>query len=339
LASASDSESVSESESGSASASKSASVSGSKSESASASASKSESASASRSRLPGAAFDSYLGDDTRQAPIGNVVSGRRTLLVFGVGALAVITGVIVVLSWINSHGFYFVCESNQIVSQRGRWLPWGRALLEGDEWTPIEKPPGTRCSDQRFAELDELRSAFASALLKRANATLAEATKEQISADALKIADAQLVQALLLLAGSEQTDQRKQIERLQGDVEYRHGAAEVREAIARLKKAGDKFEDAAARGPRHAGDSRTWADYTRVLADELRQGPPKIRPETPRPPDTPPPFSGTGPAIDPAARPDAAKDDKAGDTENPDSDPAPSIDAGLPPMPKGGVLL
>ncbi len=270
--------------------------------------------------------------------LGNVISGKKMLLVFGIGAFFLLGAVSVVLSWMNSKGFYFVCQAKQIVAERGRWLPWGRAPMDGEEWKPIAKPPEARCTDRRFDTQRELAEALATALLSRANATLAAATESPITTEQLTATDAQLVQALLLLSGSEQSDQRKEIERLQGDVEYWRGAAAVREALAAMDKASEKFEAAASHAPRHAGDAQTWANHVRALAEELRQGPRALRPEAPSPPGTPPPFSGTGPTVAPPAVPPSSTDD-AGDAVGRDTKTDAQPDAGPPSIPKGGVLL
>lgn len=267
-----------------------------------------------------------------------VVSGKKTLWVIGIGAAIMIFGVCAVLSWLNSSGFYLVCKPTKIVAERGRWLPWGHTSLTGRAWTPVAKPEDARCKDRRFNDLGGLKAAFSSALKARASNALAEATQKNISAEALELADKQLSQALLLLRDADNDDERKELLRLQGDVEYWRAAASVSSAIDNLTEAGKRFDEAASRGPRHAGDSSTWAEYARELGDQLRQGPPSLRPEQPAAPGSAPPFSGTGNAVDKAPDADAGPQTGAPPPDPPDAGPA-VPDAGPPDLPTGGVLL
>lgn len=274
--------------------------------------------------------------------------GQSVLIAGGIGAGLLLIALFIVLGYFNSKGFYFVCEANRISAERGRWVPWGHAPMDGQKWKPIAKPPATRCADAEFETEAELERAFATALMKQANGALAGATRERLSADALKAVDEQLTQALLLLAGSKQADQRKEIERLQGDVEYWRASAEVREAIARLGKAADKFDQAAARGPRHSADADTWATFARETTEELKKGPRALRPEDAAAAGATGKDAG---AADKAGghaepRPDGGKERpireggegvEGGEADG--GDAAKSRDAGPPPIPRGGVLL
>ncbi|HUH02949.1 MAG TPA: hypothetical protein VML75_13220 [Kofleriaceae bacterium] len=265
------------------------------------------------------------------------LSPRTTAIAIGGGIAVVLIGIVIALGWFNARDYYLVCATDEIRAERGRGFPpWGTTTMSGKAWTRIEIPDNTECIEHRTDDLTELEAYFLEALLGQANARLASAEPQNID-----VAEEQLEQAFLLTRTPERRDKRKEVERLVGDVEYWRAAAQVRAAVAELGKAGDQFEGAAKRLPRHQTDSTAWAEYTRHVSEELLRGPPSLRPEDPTasPPGDTPPFKGTGPDS-PVRMPDAGVppiDAQPGVMLPPatDATPAPP-DGGLP---RGGVLL
>jgi hypothetical protein len=265
------------------------------------------------------------------------LSARNTRFAIGGGIGVVLIGVIVALGWFNSRDYYLVCATEKIGAERGRkFPPWGTSDMSGATWTPIKIPRNTECTEYQTSDVTELEAHFLDSLLAQANAMLASAEPANI-----ELAEAQLKQAFLLTRTPERRDKRKEVERLVGDVEYWRAAAQVRAAVAELGKAGEQFEGAAKRLPRHQTDSSAWAEYTRHVSEELLRGPPSLRPAQPATiePGATPPFKGTGPDS-PVHIPDAGVppvDAQPGTMLPPITDAAPGpTDAGLP---KGGVLL
>src|SRR5690606_24602503 len=133
------------------------------------------------------------------------------------------------------------------------------------------------------------------------------------SLDAVAI---QLEQALLLSRPPERGDQRKQVERLLGDVGYLRASLRLRDATAHLVEAARQFDAAALQRPMHVTDAGAWATLLRRLAEELQAGPHaapaapssapgKMRPHAP--PGSALPVAPPEPSVDgpPPASPDA----------------------------------
>jgi hypothetical protein len=139
---------------------------------------------------------------------------------------------------------------------------------------------------------------------------------------------AQLQQALLLSRSPDRRDQRKEVERLLGDIEYWRASLRLRDASAALLDASKQFEAAAQQRPRHVTDAAAWGQYVKKLADDLRAGP-NGAPAAQSFPPTPTgerPSAPVGAAL-PVETPPPTTDS---DT------PPPAPDAGVP---TGGVLL
>lgn len=137
-----------------------------------------------------------------------------------------------------------------------------------------------------------------------------------------------LDQALLHARSPDRREQRRDVERLLGDVGYWRASAKLRDASTALTDAAKQFDAAAAQRPRHVSDASAWATYVRKLVEELRAGPNGALtafPPTPTPiPAREPAPAGVALPVEPPA---------AGSASEPP--PAPP-DAGLP---TGGVLL
>lgn len=298
------------------------------------------------------AFQDALGPaptpraQTEPSPYGRVYddepkaakSRRRTVVV---SAFAIIVGIVIAtlifLGRANSSHFYVVCEADHVSAEQGRsFPPWGSRAMTGAEWKPIALPPNAECKPKETDEPDELAKWYLDVLVDRASTALtARGLLESIphpggaaAVNPLDTIAAQLDQALLLSRAPERRDQRKDIERLQGDVEYWRAAARARDAAASLAEAAKQFDAAAALRPRHVDDASQWATFSRKVADEIHGGPNGAPPPIPGMPpgDThvPAPMGSALPVEPPPAGSDTA------------TTAAPTPDAGVP---SGGVLL
>jgi hypothetical protein len=229
----------------------------------------------------------------------------------------------------NAARYYFSCEPDRIVAERGRsFPPWGKSSLDGAAWKAIKIPPSAECVSTETKSPAELEGAFVDALIDQATARLAAHTTADVDE-----AERQLNQALLLSRAPETQDRRKRLERLLGDVVYWRAAALVEAGIVGLDSAAKTFDDAWARQPQHVTDASRWAEHVRAIIEELRRGPAAMRTSA----------TGTSPPFGPPP---------GDDVRAPDKDAAPpgvllplEVDAGPPPppvdaaLPTGGVLL
>src|SRR5262249_12920885 len=124
------------------------------------------------------------------------------------------------------------------------------------------------CTPQDTENLDDLEAYYLKALIDQATALLTarEVTKQDQASE-------QLDQALLLARAETRRDQRREIERLKGDVDYWRASAKLRDAANALGEAAKQCEAAAAQRPRHVSDANAWATYIRKLVDQLHTGP------------------------------------------------------------------
>jgi hypothetical protein len=222
----------------------------------------------------------------------------------------------------NADRYYQKCHADKITAERGRsFPPWGSSRLGGPMWKPIAIPPGAECVSRETSDPTELTGWYLEALVEQAQAKLT--AKEVTAVDQAQV---ELEQALLLARDPDRRDQRKEIDRLLGDVEYWRGKARVRAAVETLEEAGKRYDAAADKRPRHASDAAAWAAWVRRVAKDLAAGPggvvaPLDAPEGVTKPDVP---AGVALPVEdpvPAEAPDAG---------------VPAADAGLP---QGGVLL
>jgi hypothetical protein len=180
----------------------------------------------------------------------------------------VLVGTFVLLGRANSQKFAVACETKQIVAEQGRsFPPWGMHQLAGDEWKPIAIEASTECTARDTDDVAQLEKWYLDALIEQASALLT--AREVKFEDASKALD----QALLLARSPERRDERKTIERLQGDVDYWRASAKLREAATALGDAANQFDAAAAKRPRHVNDAAAWASFLRKLAEQLHGGP------------------------------------------------------------------
>jgi hypothetical protein len=249
-------------------------------------------------------------------------SGGKTLIIV---ALSIIFGLTVatfaLLGRANATRYLITCSSDKIVAEQGRiFPPWGSRPLAGDEWKPIVIPANAECKPRETDDQDELAKWYLAELVDQASTLLTahEVTKVDIAAE-------QLNQALLLARTPERREQRKDIERLLGDVEYWRASAKLRDAATALADAAKQFDAAAQQRPRHVSDASAWASYIRKLVDELHVGPGGTAPSI-----TPTPTQSERPPSPPGA---ALPVEGGGSNEPP---PIQSPDAGVP---SGGVLL
>jgi len=275
-----------------------------------------------------------LDDDDKPRPRRR----RRTALVVGLTTfIGLAVGTLVLLGYINGGRYAIACESEQILAERGRTFPpWGMRTLGGDLWKPIKIPANAECRERESEDEYELGGWYLGLLVDRASTLLTarEVTKADEAAGMLE-------QALLHARAPERRDQRKEIERLLGDVGYWRASAKLRDAANALTDAAKQFDSAAAQRPRHVSDASSWAAYARKVAEELRTGPadaksPQAAQPTPTAPSGPErPAAPTGVAL--PIEPDRAGSGSSGGSGSAAA-PAPSAtpDAGVP---TGGVLL
>lgn len=268
---------------------------------------------------------------------------RQQLVLVGGAALLVATAACAVLGWLNNQRYYLVCGTRSITAEQGSFWPWGQDSLGGEAFKAIEGDHP--CTSREFDNRNDLEEAFLVALIEQATRLLASGDADHVTA-----AKQELQQALLLSRDPERGKQRAMVERLQGDVAYWRGAAEIQRALKILSTGASYFEDAATRRPRHSNDANAWAEHARFIGSEIDKGPKPLRKD--ESPKEEPHFQGlsepdaeTPAAADPSTEPPAATP-----AEGSESGVDAPIDAGVAPtqpepsaadaaLPKGGVLL
>jgi len=261
-----------------------------------------------------------LGDSTPKKRRGR----RRTALVIAITSFVGLgVGALVLLGYINGSRYAIACEPEQIIAQKGRvFPPWGMHTLGGELWKPIKIPADAECRARETEDDYELAGWYLDQLVDRASTLLT--AREVTKADE---AAAMLEQALLHARAPERRDQRKEIERLLGDVDYWHATAKLKDAQSALVDAAKQFEQASNKRPRHVSDASAWSAFVKRVSDELKGGPLGVTTTLPALPGEQPQTRPTAPfgvalPVEPSLGSDA---------------PAPSApDAGVP---GGGVLL
>ncbi|HEX4449396.1 MAG TPA: hypothetical protein VH143_00945 [Kofleriaceae bacterium] len=260
---------------------------------------------------------------------------RRTMVIAAAsifGGLAI--AALIFLGRANSERYAITCESSKVTAEQGRTFPpWGTRPMVGPEWKQITLPTNAECKPRETESEAELGGWFLAALIDRASTTLtAKNPVDALTGDAktspLDVAQEQLNQALLLARSPDRRDERKEVERLLGDVDYWRASLRLRDASATLLDAAKQFETAAAKRPRHVNDAAAWSSFLRHLADELHAGP---NAPTPAPaPATP--MTAAEPAAPTAPMGSALPIE-------PDDQGSAAPAAASPPVPAGGVLL
>jgi hypothetical protein len=270
---------------------------------------------------------------------------KRKRKLFTVAALSML-GVLVIttfalLGHANSARFAITCTTDHIAAEQGRsFPPWGTRPMRGAEWKPIPLPPNAECTPRETENRSDLEGWYLDLLVERASTTLTTPNLLDGVAtpmggakggpNVLDTVTAQLDQALLLSRSPERRDQRKEVERLQGDVQYWRASLRLRDASAALVDASRQFDAAAQQRPRHVTDAAAWGAYVKKLADDLKAGPNGV-PAAPTPaiPGTivEHPSAPMGTALPVEAPPPTAGSD---------APPPATPDAGVP---TGGVLL
>lgn len=258
-------------------------------------------------------------------------AGKRGMLLVGIGLLtALVIATFALLGHANAQRYAITCETDRISAERGRsFPPWGTHPLIGAEWRPIALPPNAECKPRETDDRDELERWFLELLIDRASTTLSSRDLlEPVptgTANPLDTAADQLDQALLLSRTPERRDERKEVERLLGDVTYWRASLRLRDATAGLADAARQFEAAATQRPRHVTDAGAWAGFLHRLLDELHAGPAGV---------AAPPGLVEPPSERPLAP--AGEELPVEPEPEPEAEPAAPPDAGLP---TGGVLL
>ena len=276
---------------------------------------------------------------------GDPMPKKRSWRTGAIAAASIVVGlsaaVLVFLGRANAQRFMIACDASHVTAEQGRGFPpWGSHPLTGPEWKPITLPTNAECKPRETDDEDELGKWYLDLLIERASTTLTarnlldgvgpHVEGAPAAANPLDLAAAQLNQALLLARAPERRDQRKEIERLLGDVDYWRAASRLRDASAVLLDAAKQFDTAAAQRPRHVSDAAAWATFLRKLADDLRAGPNAT--PTPTFPSLPALQTPTGTATAP---PGVALPVEPGGAGGAAASP-PTPDAGVP---SGGVLL
>jgi hypothetical protein len=269
--------------------------------------------------------------------------GKRSRRLFTAGAVTMLAALViatfVMLGRANRDRFALTCTTDHITPEQGRaFPPWGTRPIGGAEWKPIALPANAECKPRETDSRAELEGWYLDLLIERASMALttpnlldAPASSGKPGASLLDNAADQLTQALLLSRSPDRRDQRKEVERLQGDVQYWRASLRLRDASAALLDASRQFDAAAQQRPRHVTDAAAWAHYVKTLADDLRtgpsgaaaSGPTESLPPSPGDIDRPSAPMGTALPVD-------TPQETGSDT------PSSVPDAGLP---TGGVLL
>lgn len=187
--------------------------------------------------------------------------------------VGLLTLTLILLGRASSQRYLITCTTDQVRAERGRaFPPWGSQLMGGSEYKPIALPPNAECKPQETDNIAELDRWYLDLLLERASATLTAPVLDA-PGKPLDVAEGQLNQALLLSRAPERRDQRKEVERLLGDVQYWRASLRLRDASVALQDASKQFEAAAAQRPRHVSDAGAWAGFLKRVVDELKAGP------------------------------------------------------------------
>jgi len=263
---------------------------------------------------------------------------RRSIAIASISIMVgLMVATLVFLGRANAQRYLIVCTSTRVTAEQGRGFPpWGSHPLAGPEWKAITLPSIAECKPRETEDQDELGKWYLDMLVERATAILTArdvletvpVAAGQPAANPLDTAAQELDQALLLARNPDRRDQRKEVERLLGDVEYWRASARLRDASTVLLEAAKQFETAAAQRPRHVSDAGAWATFLRRLADELHAGPSGAPP-----PSVAPPPGASAPVTAP---PGVALPVEPAGSDSGSAAPPPAPDAGVP---SGGVLL
>lgn len=269
---------------------------------------------------------------------------RRTMMI---SAAAIVVGLgvatLVLLGRANSQRYMIACTTDHVSAEQGRsFPPWGTRPMSGAEWKSIPLPADGECTPRETEDVSQLEGWYLDLLVNHASAmltspnlidgtpvattTAGQPVTMQTPLDAVA---EQLNQALLLSRAPARRDQRKDVERLLGDVQYWRASLRLRAAAAGLLDASRQFDAAAAQRPRHVTDAAAWGAFLRKLSDELQAGPNGAPTTAPAGPATTPIERPSAPAgvalpVEPPAEPSESEV------------PAATPDAGVP---SGGVLL
>lgn len=282
------------------------------------------------SRRPSAGTFSDADDADADDSDETATKKRKWPIVVGLSALlGAVIAAFVLLGNANSQRYYLRCSAKYITAEQGNsFPPWGTERVSAPGFKPISIPPNAECTPQATDSLVKLEDLYLAALVDQATRKLSGTQPGDIDA-----AQAELEQALLLTRSPERRDQRKDLERLLGDVTYWRAAAKVKSAASALEDAAKRFDEAAAARPRHASDASEWARFARETAGALSSGPSGAG--APQSPPSGVPLPGARPTAPPGVAlpiemppPGTASDAGVED-----------IDAARSNLPSGGVLM
>jgi tetratricopeptide (TPR) repeat protein len=216
---------------------------------------------------PPAADDDVVDGERRGRPVlwASLIAGALGL------------GTVLFLGRINAGRYAITCSPDEITAEQGRGFPpWGTRAMTGTEWKVIAIPPNAECKPRDTDNVDELAGWYLDALVDRANAELVSHDPARV-----EIAAAELDQALLLARAPERRDQRNDIARLQGDIEYWRASAKLAAAQSAMLDAAKQFDAAAAKRPRHVADATASTSSTPGLAPRSLPASSRHRPRRP----------------------------------------------------------
>lgn len=193
------------------------------------------------------------------------LSSLRALLV-----LIVLVGlsISVGLSYFNSKRYYLICGDSVLAPARGRYFMWGHATLEGKKWKGVPLQPNAQCTPMEFPSKESMEQVFTEKLIGAISSELSPGPPKDLPA-----LEEAITQALLLTRTEGRAELRILTERLQGDVEFFYGKAELAKAKAAAEAAKMRFRQAQKKQPRHQKDAQKWQRYSEKIDAELVRGP------------------------------------------------------------------
>lgn len=253
------------------------------------------------SAAPRRARREELDDEHVAAELRGGGSARRTFTLAGIVVVVLGVAAAFVAGHFNHQRYVLECGTDSVIAKRGRsFPPWGEASLDGPQWKAVSIPPAAECRDREARSEAELGGWYLEILVEQA--TLRLTARKVVDID---LAAAQLEQALLLARTPERREQRREVERLFGDIEYWHAVEKLRAASDSLAEAAKQFEEAAQKNPKHVTDAPARALQLRRFLEELegRIAPPigPNAPILPAPSSSPLSSSSSESAVSPSA--------------------------------------
>jgi hypothetical protein len=202
----------------------------------------------------------------------------RWLLYFAI-VVAVLAAVAYGASWLNARRYYLVVGPGEVEVGKGRMFPVGYEPFRPDDpstrkaYRGFELPGGIKVA--RGTTIFTDRVELDQALFR----LLSDAARYAMSKDTARSPDLvqSYIEQLEVLPGVS-IEQQVQLQKLKRQAEFARGRALVREAVARLEKAGEAFEASA--GTEGPPDADAWTDLVRRTRASLLTGPEETAPQS-----------------------------------------------------------